>query len=210
MGALLTLFMSITGGVSWWELQRLLLQIHVVYGMVFVCFISIMSLAVLNIITGIFVTDAVDMAASDQDVMMQAEQEIKFDQVKKLRELFERFGSDEKCVLTLDDFQSHIRDSEVQVILGTLGLDISEASAFFKLLDVDKSGEVEIDEFVMGCLNLKGKTKMMDMEVSVADTRRMVKKLIDGQKTLNFRMDILLSNNLTHTTCRVGSQRSLE
>jgi len=208
--ALLTLFMSITGGVSWWEVQRLLLQVHVVYGVVFVCFISVMLLAVLNIITGIFVTDAVDMAALDHDVMMQAEQEMKLDQVKKLRQLFNRFDTDDQSVLTLKDFERHIRDPEVQVIFGMLGLDISEAPAFFKLLDVDKSGEVEIDEFVMGCLNLKGKTKMMDMEVSVADTRRMVKKLIDGQKTLNFRMDILLSNNLTHTTCRVGSQRSLE
>merc|ERR1712136_11532 len=182
--ALLTLFMSITGGVSWWEVQRLLLQVHVVYGVVFVCFISVMLLAVLNIITGIFVTDAVEMAASDHDVMMQAEQEMKLDQVKKLRQLFDRFDTNEKSVLTLEDFESHIKDPEVQVILGML-----DAPAFFKLLDVDKSGEVEIDEFVMGCLNLKGKTKMMDMEVTVQDTRRMVKKLIDGQRFLNYRMD---------------------
>ena len=186
---LLTLFMSITGGLSWWEVQRLLLEVHVVYGILFVCFISIMLLAVLNIITGIFVTDAVEMAASDHDVMMQAEQEMKLDQVKKLRQLFDRFDTNEKSVLTLEDFESHIKDPEVQVILGMLGLDILEAPAFFKLLDVDKSGEVEIDEFVMGCLNLKGKTKMMDVEVTVQDTRRMVKKLVDGQRFLNYRMD---------------------
>merc|ERR1719284_2065692 len=192
---LLTLFMSITGGVSWWDVQRLLLEVHVVYGILFVCFISIMLLAVLNIITGIFVTDAVEMAASDHDVMMQAEQEMKLDQVKKLRQLFDRFDTNEKSVLTLGDFESHIRDPEVQVILGMLGLDISEAPAFFKLLDVDKSGEVEIDEFVMGCLNLKGKTKMMDMEVAVQDTRRMVKKLVDSQKFLNIRLDSLASSS---------------
>ena len=192
---LLTLFMSITGGLSWWEVQRLLLEVHVVYGLLFVCFISIMLLAVLNIITGIFVNDALEMAASDQDVMMQAEQEMKLDQVKKLRQLFDRFDSNEKSVLTLGDFESHIRDPEVQVILGMLGLDISEAPAFFKLLDVDKSGEVEIDEFVMGCLNLKGKTKMMDMEVTVQDTRRMVKKLVDSQKFLNIRLDSLASSS---------------
>merc|ERR1719284_1070246 len=105
---LLTLFMSITGGVSWWDVQRLLLQVHLVYGIVFLCFISIMMLAVLNIITGIFVTDAVEMAASDRDIMMLAEQEMKLDQVKKLRQLFEHFGSDQSSV-TLEEFELQIK-----------------------------------------------------------------------------------------------------
>merc|ERR1719284_1806319 len=197
---LLTLFMSITGGVSWWDVQRLLLEVHVVYGIVFVSFISIMLLAVLNIITGIFVTDAVEMAASDHDVMMQAEQEMKLDEVKKLRQLFNRFDSAENAVLTLADFESHIRDPEVQVILGILGLDISEAPAFFKLLDVDQDGEVEIDEFVMGCLNLKGRTKLMGMEVTVQDTRRMVKKLLLGQQSLTFHLNQSAGSSSCHSS----------
>ena len=150
--------------MSWWDVQRLLLQVHLVYGIIFLCFISIMMLAVLNIITGIFVTDAVEMAASDRDIMMLAEQEMKLDQVKKLRQLFDHFGCDKSSV-TLEEFELHIKKPEVRVILGMLGLDISEASKFFKILDVDQSGDVEIDEFVVGCLNLKGKEKMMDLEV---------------------------------------------
>merc|ERR1712122_86590 len=66
---------------------------------------------------------------------------------------------------------------------------ISEAPAFFKILDVDQSGDVEIDEFVMGCLHLKGRTKMMDMEVAIQDIRRMVKKLVGEHKFLNSRID---------------------
>ena len=70
--ALLALFMSTTGGVSWWEVQHLPLQTHVVCGIIFAGYISSMLLAVLNIITGIFVTDAVDMAASDHELMVKA------------------------------------------------------------------------------------------------------------------------------------------
>jgi len=187
--ALLTLFMSITGGVNWWEVQRLLLQIHAGYGVLFVFYISIMFLAVLNIITGIFVNDAVQMASYDHDVMVQVEQEEKLEQIKKLRHLFDRFDTNGNSTLTLAEFEFHLRDPEVQLILRMLGLEISEAPAFFKILDVDKSGDVEIDEFVMGCLHLKGKSKMMDMEVTIQDIRRMVKKLVGEHKFLNSRID---------------------
>ena len=206
--AMLTLFMSITGGVSWWEVQSLLLQIHVAYGIVFVSYIAIMLVAVLNIITGVFVNEALDMAASDHDVMLHAEQEMKLDHIKKLRQLFHRFDSDAKYALTVEDFESHIKDPEVQVILGMLGLDISEAPAFFNLLDVDRSGEVEIDEFVMGCLNLKGKTNIMDMELAIQETRRMVRKLLDAQKLLNHRVDLLLNNGSKPLLPSLGNERN--
>jgi len=179
---LLTLFMCITGGVNWWEVQKLLLKVHVGYGIMFVVYIAVMFLAVLNIITGIFVNDAVEMANTDHDMMLQVEQELKLDQLKKLKHLFVRFDTNGDKLLTLVELEDQLLDPEVQVILAMLGLDISEAKMFFNALDVDKSGTVEIDEFVMGCMNLKGKTKLMDIEVTVNETKRLVKKMFDKQK----------------------------
>ena len=183
---LLTLFMSITGGVNWWEVERLLLRVHIGYGIIFVVYIAVMFLGVLNIITGIFVNDAVEMASSDDDMMLQNEKDMRVDQVKKLKELFSKFDANQDQVLTLDEFEDQLLNPEVQVTLAKLGLEVSEAKLFFQALDVDKSGDVEIDEFVMGCMNLKGKTKLIDIEGTLNDTRRMVKKILERQGQLRF------------------------
>ena len=54
---MLTLFMTVAGGVDWWEVMRLTLDIHVICGLVFVLFVTITVLAVLNVINAIFVND---------------------------------------------------------------------------------------------------------------------------------------------------------
>ena len=51
---ILTLFMCISGGVSWEVAVGALMQIHVVCGVIFVMVIAGMMLAALNIIAGIF------------------------------------------------------------------------------------------------------------------------------------------------------------
>jgi len=179
---LLTLFMSITGGVNWWELERLLLRVNVGYGIMFVVYIAVMFLAVLNIITGIFVNDAVEMATSDHDMMLQDEQHMRLDQLRKLRYLFTKFDVNNDDILTLGEFEDQLLDPEVQVTFAKLGLEVSEARLFFQALDVDNSGAVEIDEFVMGCMNLKGKAQLIDIELAVNDTRRLAKRILEEQK----------------------------
>ena len=63
--------MSVTGGLNWWEVQELLLEISVHYALAFCLFILVTYLAVMNVITGIFVTDAVEMARMDADIKVQ-------------------------------------------------------------------------------------------------------------------------------------------
>ena len=135
---LLTLFMSITGGVNWWELERLLLRVHVGYCIIFVVYIAVMFLGILNIITGIFVNDAVEMASSDHDIMLQNEKDMRVDQVKKLKELFFQFDANQDQVLTLDEFEDQLLNPEVQVTLSKLELEVSEAQLFFQALDVER------------------------------------------------------------------------
>ena len=45
----------------------------------------------------------------------------------------------------------------------TLGLSVWDAWSFFKLLDADGGGLVEIEEFLMGCLRLRGQATAIDV-----------------------------------------------
>ena len=60
-------------------------------------------------------------------------------------------------------FEEKINCPEVREYFESLGLDIWDAWSFFKLLDLDAGGEVEIDEFLMGCLRLRGAARAIDV-----------------------------------------------
>merc|ERR1712136_450074 len=148
--------MSISGGVSWWEVVQLLLEISDLYGVLFVLYVATMVLALLNIVTGHFV---------DQD--------------------------------------------HVKIILSVLGLQITDAIALFKILDVDGSKEVEIDEFVMGCMRLKGPTQtQVDIITSLDGLTRSVRRSCQRQRKSDTRLHAM-EQHLQDLCHAVGSALSI-
>ena len=57
----------------------------------------------------------------------------------------------------------------------TLGLDVWDAWSFFKLLDKDSGGAVEVEEFLMGCLRLRGQATAMDVGKIINDQTWLIK-----------------------------------
>uniref|UniRef100_A0A7S0ZVN0 EF-hand domain-containing protein n=1 Tax=Noctiluca scintillans TaxID=2966 RepID=A0A7S0ZVN0_NOCSC len=72
------------------------------------------------------------------------------------------------------DFEERLQRPEVQSLLSYFNFDVTDATAFFKLLDVDESGYVDIEEFTVGCLRMHGKSNAIDMEISIQETKRLV------------------------------------
>ena len=56
-------------------------------------------------------------------------------------------------------------DERVHAHLRTLEIDVSQARALFSLFDVDESGEVAIEEFVEGCMQVRGGATGTDINV---------------------------------------------
>eukprot|EP00438_Fugacium_kawagutii_P030796 Skav221445 [mRNA] locus=scaffold140:122696:125024:+ [translate_table: standard] len=115
----------------------------------------------------------------------------------KIQTLFQKFGAEGAAfaavsvpafgrvdllpggVITFEAFQRNLKAAEVREYFQTLGaldsrvtcqsLDVWDAWSFFKLLDEDGGGEVEVEaprepqEFLMGCLRLRGQATAMDV-----------------------------------------------
>jgi len=180
----LTLFMTMTGGVDWWVLAKAMIKIHPLYALLFVLFVLLMVVVVLNVITGIFVNDAVALARMDEDLRMQTELQQSRQLTDRLNTLFHNIDTSCNGEFTLNDLKTHLMRHEVTMLFTLLGIDVSDAVAFFNLLDVDGSGSVQIEEFVMGCLRLQGRSGMMNMEINIQETGRLVKTSNNLLKTL--------------------------
>jgi len=185
---LLTLFMSLTSGINWWEVENVLLNIHPVYGVLFVLYISVMVLSLLNIMTGICVNNALDMVQVDRDLMLKLEMDRRMQHMEALQGVFADL--DTKCSgkVTFEEFEHYLEVHEVQALFAVLGIEITEARAFFDALDVDGSMELEIDEFVMGCMSLQGSAKAVDMASMVRETKRVLRKIEVASKRTEARL----------------------
>merc|ERR1712136_112590 len=126
---LLTLFMSISGGVSWEVLVSALMKIHAAFGFLFVVFIACMQFAALNIIAGIFVNDAIEMAQRDRHIVLQAESTRNKSLVCDLKKLFLGSDTDQSGTLTFEEFMKAFQNPAVQARFRFLGVELTDAES---------------------------------------------------------------------------------
>eukprot|EP00913_Durusdinium_trenchii_P009524 g8952.t1 len=108
--SMLSLFMSIAGGVSWEEVL---------------------------VVTGVFCQSAIESASNDHAMVVQSMLDNKAAHLNKIKNLFSEFGT---------DGGEKINNPAVREYFEALGLDVWDAWSFFKLLDDDGGGSVEIED----------------------------------------------------------------
>jgi len=175
--AIVTLFAAATGGINWFELSELLLRSSQLYRVLFLFYIVMMFLMILNIITGLFVNEAVERAQQDRDLMVQAEEQRILGAVAELKQLFVDLDVNNSGSITLQEFLEVTKNRTLKTAFATLGLDVLDAARLFSLLDVDGSQVLELDEFVVGCMAMKGNAKAVDVEMLMKENTRMMRKL---------------------------------
>jgi len=165
--AIVTLFECITGGRDWGEVYYALMKIGVMYGLCFLIYIYFMVFLVLNVVIGTVVDVTSGVAARDRDRMVEDEMKALKDYAADIKEFFEAADTDKSGQLSWEEFRIHLDDDRVKAYFQTLDLDIRQAHILFKLLDVSDNGEVGIQEFLDGCLRLKGTAKSLDLNLVV-------------------------------------------
>jgi len=82
-----------------------------------------------------------------------------------MQRVFEELDANDSGTITLDEFEKQIQDENILSYLSSLELDIDQVRTLLTLLDRDQNGEVDIEEFITGCLRLKGGAKSLDMAI---------------------------------------------
>ncbi|CAE7847323.1 NaCP60E [Symbiodinium necroappetens] len=195
--SMIALFMSIAGGVSWEEVISPLMWVSPFWEGCFLFFIAFSYLAVLNVVTAVFCQSAIESAQSDHATVVQNMLDNKEQHLQKLRALFEKIGDDYVGGITFPMFQEKIDSPAVREYFETLGLDVWDPWAFFKLLDADAGGVVELEEFFLGCLRFGGNATAMEVGQLAADQRWLIRSQGRFQK--------LVENELCWTRENIAS-----
>jgi len=169
-----TLFMIISGGVSWVEPAAELHKVHWSWTIWMSLYVAFVMFAVLNIVTGIFIESAFKSAQNDQDVVIQEEMNHEDSLAHGFLEVFQRCDSDKSGYIDAEEFDMNLSDHRVRAFLHHLGLDVQEAHGLFRLLDIGGTGRVYAREFVMGCQQLKGPAKNVDVATLLFQNKRMM------------------------------------
>jgi Ca2+-binding EF-hand superfamily protein len=171
-----TLFQAITGG-DWTVSANSVLPLNWTFYILWYGYIAFVLFGLLNVFTGIFVESATHAANADREIKIQAQMEEESSYLNQIRVIFARSDTDGSGKMTETELQELMTQEDFKEQMECLGIHSTEAHGLFKLLDDDGSGSVSIDEFLSGCIRLKGTAKAVDMITLLFETNKLNRKV---------------------------------
>mmetsp|Transcript_3510 Transcript_3510/g.10755 ORF Transcript_3510/g.10755 Transcript_3510/m.10755 type:complete len:658 (+) Transcript_3510:110-2083(+) len=172
-----TMFMSITGGISWAEVLDGFNKMDGFYHLVYMFYVGFVQICVLNIVTGVFVDTVHQMYQPERDEMIERETSKRKSMLRKLRNLLAEADADGSGTITWEEFDRFTQNPHIKMYLSAHEIDITQAHEIFDLIDRNRVGEVIIDEFVLSFLEFKGAAKGADVVILRNDVNKILTKL---------------------------------
>merc|ERR1719498_1208064 len=101
-----------------------------------------------------------------------------------MREVFREANGGISGVMTWKTFESQLDKPNMQAYFRAIDVDPSEAKGLFRLLDLDGSGSIDAEEFLSGCLRLRGPAKALDLAILMHEVRKVHSKLKQQRRLL--------------------------
>jgi len=161
--SILTLFKAIAGGLSWHDCFEPLQDMNPIWKFVFLSYVIFLYFAVMNVITGVFCESAIQSAKNDQELVIQEMLIKQQNYVKKLTTLFKDIDSDESGQIGSGELSEYMENEMSGAFFEYLELEVDSAQDVIKLIDVDGSGEIDMNEFIFGLCRLRGAASKVDV-----------------------------------------------
>merc|ERR1712232_955174 len=121
-----------------------------ILGIIFSFYVAFCVFAVMNVVTGVFVQQALGTAEEDGYEVL----------VNEMCALFDT-ESGEDFDITWDAFKNTLDTTAMKEYFKALYIDKAEARRLFELLDADGSGTVDRNEFIAGLVRLRGQARAL-------------------------------------------------
>jgi hypothetical protein len=174
--AMLTLYMSCTGGDDWTKFYHSIQNVGWVAASLFVFFIAFMQIAVLNILTGIFVEQAMKLAPPDRDRMALEYTKAEIEEAEELRRMCYEMDINGDGTIKKEELCGYIEEGKLKAFFMTLGLNLKDADNFWSIIDRHHDDAIDIETFVMECMKLKGAATNFDLAYLMSQMGNMESK----------------------------------
>lgn len=162
-----SLLQAVSGGVDWSELTGPLRRVGILKAFLPFCVYLFFTLLVLmNIFTAIFLEQA----------LVRANQETEIQLLRHAYRIFRTSDCKGNNTIAKEDFHESLAHPDVHKFFDAINLDIQQAEVLFELLDSSGDGLISCDEFLRGCLRVRGTAKALDLLI----LSREVTQLLDG------------------------------
>jgi len=132
--SMLSMYMASTGGVNWSHTYSACTHLGWMYCFLCLFFIAFSQIALLNILTALFVNKAMDVAKPDKDTIAMEQRRKELDAYEELCALGRELEQDRSGYISVSRFESELRSGRLGARLALLGLNIADAEYFFDLL----------------------------------------------------------------------------
>jgi len=173
--------MIVMFGPEWRLYQTILGELGFVSACVMPLFLIFIQVGVTNIVIAVFANESANL--KDHDLIVQ-------DQILEVEAFVDAMlvlwkdcaGKDFSAQLEKDAFLAYIRKEEVQAYLASYQIDTSHARVIYAICDGDGSGKVDIKEFVLRLLMLRGSAKALDSTITVSALGEIAQDVLSVKK----------------------------
>mmetsp|Transcript_125374 Transcript_125374/g.234476 ORF Transcript_125374/g.234476 Transcript_125374/m.234476 type:complete len:214 (-) Transcript_125374:37-678(-) len=174
--------MTITSGVDWRQAMLPLQEIHYLYEPIFNFYIAFMTFGVLNVVVGALVTTMQEINNRDKDYMIKRELSRLSVFSRDVEDLFIAADKDGSDSLSWQELKTHMQDPKVKAYFQALEFDVHQAHNLFKLLDIDGNDQVTLQEFLEGCIRLRGQARSIDLALVLQNQQQLRKQFDNFRK----------------------------
>merc|ERR1719464_302330 len=133
-----------SGGEDWAVFLSELAPMPTEYSILFLAFVTFAVLALLNVVTAVFIDAALRRSQNDRELAVQQELDSKDELVSIIQEVFMELDTNQSGSLSIDEFTKHIENEKIQAIFRSRQIDLGQVQTLFFLLDVDETGGMDM------------------------------------------------------------------
>lgn len=173
--ALYTLY-EVTFAGNWpTNVRPILNKVSHFYVLFFVFYVTVITFAVIRVISAVFLKDTLDAAQNDAENLVVERLRKKDEYVARLEAVFKAIDKQGDGMITEERLTDILSHPNVEAYFQTLDIDVQESANLFHIID-NGDGEVTLDEFIDGIMRCKGQARAVDQvamrfEVAKLDTK---------------------------------------
>jgi len=170
--AMLYLFQCSSGGDPWEIMYPTLTVIGPVPVGLFCFFLGFIQIALLNLITGIFVERAMKQAQPDRETLALQERRNDIEIHDLLQAALQSVDTNNSGDIDYQELRQALVHPQWRASLTLLGVDIQRTADLFRIMSKSvNSGRLMISDFVERCMELRGPATSLGIETLVATAR---------------------------------------